>query len=100
MLLRDRRTFRVIGYTLMGLGIAGAVLHIVQMIASGHWLGGYYSARLIPWNYGSAFIALVCLALAALVALVVRFVQRRRSYPCATDSTIPHADQKPRVDHK
>jgi hypothetical protein len=73
-MLRDRRVFRWTAYTLAALTLLGFALRVVQKALDGHWLETYRSARLIPWSYGSAFVMLIFVTLAALVAEIIRLV--------------------------
>jgi hypothetical protein len=73
-MLRDRRVFRWVAYTAAGLTLLGFALRVIQKVLDGGWLETYRSARLIPWTYGSSFVLLIFLIVAALVAGIIRLV--------------------------
>jgi len=68
MSLRKHKAFRAIGYGLAGLALLSFALRVAQKALGGEWLEGYYSAKLVNWTYGSAFVALAAFALAAAIA--------------------------------
>ena len=72
MALRNKRAFRITGYALAGLVFVAFALRVLQKVLAGEWLDEYSSATLIRWNYGSAFVFLVFVLLAALVGGCIR----------------------------
>jgi len=76
MSLRKNKAFRLTGYTLAGLAMFTGVAHIAQKAMSGGWNESYYSAKLIHWTYGAAFIAIGAAAVVGLIGFVL-YLQRR-----------------------
>jgi hypothetical protein len=72
--LRQNRAFRFVAYSMAGLALLAFALRVVQKVSNGQWLETYHSAKLIRWTYGSSFVLLVFLLLAAIVAGVIRLV--------------------------
>jgi hypothetical protein len=70
--LRGKVVLRVVGFALAGLAILGFAFRVVLKVMDGHELDTYRSGKLVQWNYSAAFVTLVVLASAVLVAGAIR----------------------------
>jgi hypothetical protein len=71
--LRGKVVLRAVGFTLAGVAILGFAFRVISKVMDGHGLDSYQSGKLVQWNYSAAFVTLVVLAGAALIAGAIRF---------------------------
>jgi len=73
MAFHQNKVFRIIGFVLITLMVAGFGLRLVdEVLLRGNWLGTYRSGSLVQWTYSSALIVLVVASLIGLVAVTLR----------------------------
>ncbi len=81
MELRRKLILRVVGFTFVVVAVLGFALEVALKVLGGKSLETYLSGTMIEWSYGAALVTIIALALAALVAGLVRvghFVMERR----------------------
>jgi hypothetical protein len=70
--LRGKVILGVVGFGLAGVGFLAASLYVLSKVMNGQGLDTYPSGKLIGWNYGAAFVGILALGAAALVAGAIR----------------------------
>jgi len=70
--LRRKVFFRVVGLTLVGIGLMGFGLRLISKVRDGHALETYRSGTLIEWSYGAALVTFAVLGVAAIVGGAIR----------------------------
>jgi hypothetical protein len=72
MALRSKVYFRVVGFTLVGIGLLGFGLRLISKVRDGHALETYRSGTMIEWSYGAALVAFAVLGVAAIIGGAMR----------------------------
>ena len=67
--MKKSLAFRVIGFSLVALAFLSFAADVAFRALHGGWNETYYSAKLVSWTYGGAFIVLCALGLVVLVGL-------------------------------